>query len=252
YQPFVNYRPPVRHEHMVEQGHGGREKNEQSRAQAGRPYGVAAATAAVREPNRQEHSGQKDDLAIANRIEPGAAQEHQCEIQRDRGQRDPEREKFRGVQKTFGDHPETFRHKTEYLLTRAGQPASGSLEGRIPRSVTPSQEVKPGMPLPLVDGNHAVDCPPLRRPYETVVSHTDGMQRPVQFSLPEIQEILQFRKVRSKIIFLPDVELKQARMVGKVVMYLCRGQAIARHLQAELPAYRGGHFSSPPRLLPHM
>src|SRR5690606_3359227 len=108
------------------------------------------------------------------------------------------------------------------------------------------------MPLPLVNGNHAVDRPPLRRPYETVVSHTHGMQRPVQFSLPEIQEILQFRKVRSKIIFLPDVELKQARMVGKVVMYLCSGQAIARHLQAELPAYRGGHFSSPPRLLPHM
>src|SRR5690606_2251446 len=41
--------------------------------------------------------------------------------------------------------------------------------------------------------------------------------------------------------FLPDVELKQARVIGHVVVDFGRGQAVALQLKFEIPADRGGH-----------
>lgn len=44
------------------------------------------------------------------------------------------------------------------------------------------------------------------------------MARRLDLAAPHRQKIKQHRKVRRKIIFLPDVQLEQRRMIGPVVM----------------------------------
>ena len=76
-----------------------------------------------------------------------------------------------------------------------------------------------------------------------MVGDAHRVQRALQCFLPVVEEAPQFGKVGGEIVFLPDVELQQARMVGHVVMNLRRGQTITFHLYPELPAH---HCSHPP------
>jgi hypothetical protein len=68
------------------------------------------------------------------------------------------------------------------------------------------------------------------------------VERALQFALPIAKKAFQLRKVRRKIIFLPDIELKQSRVVRKMVVDFGRGQAVAFHPQAEFPADCSDHM----------
>ncbi|OBP78941.1 hypothetical protein BAE42_00430 [Mesorhizobium loti] len=54
-----------------------------------------------------------------------------------------------------------------------------------------------------------------------------GMQRAFQFALPVIQKPLEGREFRCEIVFLPNVELQKARMIGKVVVNLRGCETVA-------------------------
>jgi hypothetical protein len=61
----------------------------------------------------------------------------------------------------------------------------------------------------------------------------------LQFAFPIAEETLQLGKVGRQIILLPDIQLQQAGMIGKVIVDFGRGQAVAFHLQAEFLGDRG-------------
>lgn len=75
-----------------------------------------------------------------------------------------------------------------------------------------------------------------------MVGDAHGVQRAVQLAFPIVEKAFQLREVRRKIVFLPDIELEQARVVRKMVVDFGRGQALAFHLQAEFPADRSDHM----------
>src|SRR5690606_39009297 len=66
-----------------------------------------------------------------------------------------------------------------------------------------------------------------------------GVKHAVQGVGPEVQELVQHRKLRKQVVLLPDVALQQGRMVGHVVEDFRRGQPVALELLTELD--RSGH-----------
>ncbi|AMY01347.1 hypothetical protein A4R29_18985 [Mesorhizobium ciceri biovar biserrulae] len=93
----------------------------------------------------------------------------------------------------------------------------------------------------LVDRDYALDGPPFRRLDELVMSNANRVERTIEFALPILEKTLEFGKGWSEIIVLPDIELKQAWMIGQVIVDFGRRQAITFHLQAEFVADRIGH-----------
>jgi len=51
------------------------------------------------------------------------------------------------------------------------------------------------------------DSADLRRPDQTNMRDTDGVQWPVETRIPKIEELVQHRKFRRQIVVLPDVRL---------------------------------------------
>ncbi len=79
----------------------------------------------------------------------------------------------------------------------------------------------------------ALHIAPVGGPEQTMMRIAHRMQRPVDLAPPEIEKMMQHRKLRRKIIFLPDEKLKQVRMIGQMLEQFRRRQAIAGQLQLE-------------------
>src|SRR4051812_17852772 len=62
----------------------------------------------------------------------------------------------------------------------------------------------------------------------------DRKKRPLQRSLPERQELEQFREFRTQIVILPDVGLQQRWMVRHAIQNLRRRQPVTQHLFPEV------------------
>jgi hypothetical protein len=68
---------------------------------------------------------------------------------------------------------------------------------------------------------------------EPLVRDRHGVQRAVQFALPEIEEAEQLGELRRQIVLLPDKGLQQIRMIRIPIEDMGRGQAIAPELLLE-------------------
>ena len=68
-----------------------------------------------------------------------------------------------------------------------------------------------------MDRDDPVDGPPFRWPDQPMMGDPDGMQGARQLAFPKAQKAPQFREIRGQIIVLPDIELKQAGMVGQMI-----------------------------------
>jgi hypothetical protein len=79
-----------------------------------------------------------------------------------------------------------------------------------------------------------INHPHLGWSYKPFVSNTNLRQWAIQIPGPEIQEFNKPRKPRGKIIFLPDVALKQITVIGHPVGDLSRGQAPAEKLALQI------------------
>jgi len=63
----------------------------------------------------------------------------------------------------------------------------------------------------------ALDTAPFVRTDQPLVGMVDGMERPVELRLPEVQELVHFRKIKCEIIVLPDVGLQDGFEVGNAL-----------------------------------
>lgn len=77
-----------------------------------------------------------------------------------------------------------------------------------------------------MDGNDTIRRLPFGRLDQAMVSNANRGQRALEFSLPVLEKALQFGELRRKIVFLPDIELKKAGMIRKMIVDLGRGQAV--------------------------
>lgn len=75
-----------------------------------------------------------------------------------------------------------------------------------------------------------VECLDLCRLDKLRVSHHHAMQRPVKLFAPEPQEFDQDRKLRRKVIILPDIGLQQARMIRHMIENMRGGKPVSREL----------------------
>ena len=73
----------------------------------------------------------------------------------------------------------------------------------------------------------------------------DRMQRPFQLPLPEIQELQQHRKFRSEVVFLPDIALQKARMIGHAIEDRRSRQSVTLELTDELLRNHEASFVEP-------
>ena len=62
------------------------------------------------------------------------------------------------------------------------------------------------------------------------ISHHHAMQWPVQLFPPERQEFDQNRKIRRKVVVLPDIALQQTRMIRQMIENTRGGKPISREL----------------------
>lgn len=69
---------------------------------------------------------------------------------------------------------------------------------------------------------------------QTLVGIADGMQRPVEARLPEVQKLVHFRKIRRKIIVLPDIGLQDGFEFGNAVEDMRGGKSIAIELMLQI------------------
>jgi hypothetical protein len=65
-----------------------------------------------------------------------------------------------------------------------------------------------------------VDAPPLVWADQALVAVANRMQRPIEGSLPEIQEFAHFRKVGSEIVILPDIGLQDGFEIRDAIKYM--------------------------------
>ena len=79
----------------------------------------------------------------------------------------------------------------------------------------------------------ALHVPPVRGAEQPEMRVADRMQRPVDFPVPELDEMIEHRKIRREVIILPDEKLQQMRMIGQVVEDLRRRQTVAGKLEFE-------------------
>jgi hypothetical protein len=77
---------------------------------------------------------------------------------------------------------------------------------------------------------------PFRRMDQAVVRDAHGVERAVERSRPVVEEAAQSGELRRQIVVLPDVELKQAGVVRKMIVNLRRRQAVALHPELEVLA----------------
>ncbi len=98
-----------------------------------------------------------------------------------------------------------------------------------------------------MEPEYTVHCLPFGRSDELIVGDTDRMERPLQFALPMLQEGGQPRKEWREIVFLPNKQLQQGRMVGNTVMDFRRGETVTVQANQEIfanqRAPRPKHFS---------
>src|SRR5689334_8898043 len=73
----------------------------------------------------------------------------------------------------------------------------------------------------------AVDGADLGRPDQPRMGNGDRMQRSFKRLEPEIEEFVECRKCRAEIVVLPDIGLKEPRMIRPPVEDIGRGQSIA-------------------------
>src|SRR5947209_7950908 len=74
------------------------------------------------------------------------------------------------------------------------------------------------------------------------MGHRHGVQEPIQFTRPKLQELSKLREVWVQIVLLPNVVLMDLGMVGHAVEYIGGGEAEPLNLTAELKAC---HADSP-------
>src|SRR3954447_5651189 len=65
----------------------------------------------------------------------------------------------------------------------------------------------------------------------------DRVERTLELAVPELQKASQGREIGSEVVFLPDIELEEVRMVRQTVVDLGRRQPIALQLQSEFSAH---------------
>src|ERR1700736_2894057 len=65
---------------------------------------------------------------------------------------------------------------------------------------------------------------------ELRMSHHHAMQRPIELFLPERQEFDQDRKIRRKVVVLPDIGLQQTRVIRQMIENTRGGKPISREL----------------------
>ena len=70
----------------------------------------------------------------------------------------------------------------------------------------------------------------LRTRNQTARRDANRVQLAVQAGLPEVQEFLEYWKLRREIEVLPDEALQHHRMIGQTVKYFCGRQPIAAQL----------------------
>src|SRR5688572_29287080 len=63
--------------------------------------------------------------------------------------------------------------------------------------------------------------------------HRYGVQRPFELAGPEVQELVQHRKLRRQIVFLPNERLQQLRVVRQPVKDRRRRQPVTLELTDE-------------------
>src|SRR5262249_45437030 len=64
------------------------------------------------------------------------------------------------------------------------------------------------------------------------------MQRSLELLQPEIEEFVEFRKVRAQIVLLPDVGLQKPGMIRPAIEDVGCGQSVALELATEIPRRR--------------
>src|SRR5690606_22602790 len=104
--------------------------------------------------------------------------------------------------------------------------------------------------LPSVQRKLPAHIAPLGGRYQFLVRVADRMERPFQFRLPEIDEPDQGRKFRRQIVVLPDIALQDMGVVGHVIEYFGRGEAVApeHHFHFSVTAHSG--YPAPENRLP--
>lgn len=60
------------------------------------------------------------------------------------------------------------------------------------------------------------------------------MQRTIEGSLPEIQKLAHFGKVRGKIVILPDIGLQDRFEIRDAIKYMRGGQSVPIELALEI------------------
>jgi hypothetical protein len=86
----------------------------------------------------------------------------------------------------------------------------------------------------LMQPKFAVERFELGRLDELRMSHHHAVQRPVELFPPECQEFDQDRKLRGKVVVLPDIGLQQARIIRQMIENTRGGEPISRELLYEI------------------
>ena len=79
----------------------------------------------------------------------------------------------------------------------------------------------------------APHIPPVRGAKQPEMRVADRMQRPVDFPIPEFDEMIEHRKIGREVIILPDEKLQQMRVIRQVVENFRRRQTITGELEFE-------------------
>jgi hypothetical protein len=80
----------------------------------------------------------------------------------------------------------------------------------------------------------AFNAAPLAWPDQVLMGVADGMQRAIEASLPELEELVHLGKVGGEVVILPDIGLQDGLKVRDVVKYVCGGEAIAAKLTLKI------------------
>ena len=86
----------------------------------------------------------------------------------------------------------------------------------------------------LVEADFGSNVSHVQRRQNPAFGNAHRMKFSVQFALPKIQELVQHRKFRGHVQFLPNESLKQTRMIGHVIEDFGCSKPIAFEHQIEL------------------
>ena len=78
-----------------------------------------------------------------------------------------------------------------------------------------------------------------------LVSHRHAIELAVEIARPEVKEVFEPREAGMDVVLLPDIALQERRMFRHAIENLCRCQAEAGQLCAEVAIRNGGHGQSP-------